>query len=438
VALDVQTPRGRRLTRAAAAQAAGDLAGAEALYWELAQVPVDAAMQEEARYHLAVLAEQRGDYHAAAALYSSVEASKAETLGPRRPPDQLLLRVRMGMVNLLDEQGDADEAAALCREVAEAQAQTLGGNHPDTLRSQMNLAGFLAGAGKLRAAEEMMRDVERRQASFLGPGHPDVLLTRYNLAVQLAEGGQQVAAERLCREVAEAQAMSLGRDHPAVRATRKNLAELTGSGEFIVLPPPPPPPPAMAHGRLVVSVLAAEKLRGTRARIQKTKPKQWAADTAGGDALAVPSEQCQPYIVVLAGGGGMAKRTPVAASLGRKPQWGAGAVVVFELPEPPAFLRLCCFDELHDELHTERGGAAGSPTLGQRYDMDAPVGVGELPAAEGGAYYALHPLALKEWVPLLWPAVVDCWSAPGEEEPFFAESVPAGRVCVSVTWEPKT
>ena len=42
-----------------------------------------------------MISEQRGDYHAAAALYGSVEASKAETLGPRRPPDQLLLRVRM-------------------------------------------------------------------------------------------------------------------------------------------------------------------------------------------------------------------------------------------------------------------------------------------------------------------------------------------------------
>ena len=189
---------------------------------------------------------------------------------------------------------------------------------------------------------------------------------------------------------------------------------------------------ASAHGRLIVSVLAAEKLRGTRARIPKTKPKQWAADTAGGDELAVLSEQCRPYVVVLAGGGGMAKRTPVAASLGRKPQWGAGAVVVFELAEPPPFLRLCCFDELHE---AGPGGPAG-PVLGRRYDMDAPVGVGELPAAEGAAYYALHPLALKEGVPLQWPAVADCWS--GEEEPFFAESAPAGRVCVSVTWEPQT
>lgn len=62
-------------------------------------------------------------------------------------PDQLLLRIRMGIVGVLDDLGLVDEAEQLCDEVVQDQLQVLGPDHPDTLRSQMSQANFHAAAG---------------------------------------------------------------------------------------------------------------------------------------------------------------------------------------------------------------------------------------------------------------------------------------------------
>ena len=83
-----------------------------------------------------------------------------------------------------------------------------------------------------------MESLQRRQ---LGPGHPDVLITQYNRGCLLAEAGQHAEAEQLCRRVAAAQAALLGRSHPDALRTQHNLAELTLSGEFVLLPTPAPP-----------------------------------------------------------------------------------------------------------------------------------------------------------------------------------------------------
>eukprot|EP01052_Picozoa_sp_SAG31_P008735 SAG31_NODE_445_length_15593_cov_8.514974_5_plen_128_part_00 len=99
-----------------------------------------------------VMAEQAGDLDQADRRYHEVEQAWIEEHGKNAPPDQLLLRVRMGVVNILAEKGHATAAMQLCAEVVDAQAQTLGSGHQDTLRSDMNLAQLKADLGDLDGA----------------------------------------------------------------------------------------------------------------------------------------------------------------------------------------------------------------------------------------------------------------------------------------------
>ena len=69
-----------------------------------------------------------------------METRRLAALGAGEPPDQLLLRGRMGIVNVLDAWGHLDKAGELCAKVYKLQAEHLGPDHPDALRSLMNLA----------------------------------------------------------------------------------------------------------------------------------------------------------------------------------------------------------------------------------------------------------------------------------------------------------
>ena len=176
----------------------------------------DCACASAAAWHTAVAAaDQR---------YHEVEQAWLAEHGAGARPDQQLLRVRMGVVNILAEQGHTVAAERLCGEVAAAQVEALGVGHQDTLRSRMNLAHFRADAGDAVAALRLLEGVGEQQVGSLGVRHPDVLLTRYNRGCLLAEQGDHAAAEKLCAEVAQNQADVLGEEHPDVRRTQANLA----------------------------------------------------------------------------------------------------------------------------------------------------------------------------------------------------------------------
>ena len=66
--------------------------------------------QVQALYHLAVVAERGGDLAKADAFYDDVEEAWRLQHGAKAAPDQQLLRVRMGVVNLLAEQGHSQPA----------------------------------------------------------------------------------------------------------------------------------------------------------------------------------------------------------------------------------------------------------------------------------------------------------------------------------------
>ena len=177
------TPRGVMWEDATALQAGGHLMQAEQAFLSLAEHPdIDqepgGMTKDMCLYNVAVMAEQRGDYELADEVYGTVESHRLLALGPGAPPDQLLLRVRMGVVNLLDEQGHLEAAEELCRSVSKLQSDHLGPDHPDTLRSQMNLAGFAQERGELDEAKAMITEVHTKQAAALGKDHPDVLLSR--------------------------------------------------------------------------------------------------------------------------------------------------------------------------------------------------------------------------------------------------------------------
>ena len=133
-----------------------------------------------------------------------METRRLAVLGAGEPPDQLLLRARMGIVNVLAHWGHIEVAAELCAETHRAQvrastcssssiksrrhtdttrlplqADQLGAEHPDTMRSLMNLAGLAGEVGDLVRARELTDQVHALQEATLGPDHPDVLLTRY-------------------------------------------------------------------------------------------------------------------------------------------------------------------------------------------------------------------------------------------------------------------
>eukprot|EP01051_Picozoa_sp_SAG22_P002204 SAG22_NODE_97_length_20760_cov_43.302850_6_plen_441_part_00 len=215
---------------AMARHAAGDLDEAERiyaqLYRELSTAEADRA--DHSLQNMAVIAEQRHDYARADELYGLVESRRMAKLKPGDKPDQLLLRARMGIVNVLDELGESKAAAKLCHEVVAVQTDTLGASHADTLRSQMNLAGLVAdaaaGGGGGGSGEgpqqgdlaDRLLQMEKRQAAALGADHPDVIITRFNRGVALAEVGEHEEAAALVQSAAEALARQLGGDHPDV------------------------------------------------------------------------------------------------------------------------------------------------------------------------------------------------------------------------------
>lgn len=133
------------------------------------------------------MAEQRGEYEMAEEVYIQVEQRRlAAQLDQDDGPDQLMLRARMGIVNVLDElvtrphqcpmvmrdsrliavvlfQGHTQEAELLCEALCRDQAKALGPTHPDTLRSQMNMATFSIQRGSVLAAGLLMKHVEAAQ-----------------------------------------------------------------------------------------------------------------------------------------------------------------------------------------------------------------------------------------------------------------------------------
>eukprot|EP01051_Picozoa_sp_SAG22_P001450 SAG22_NODE_57_length_23647_cov_11.746688_4_plen_314_part_00 len=121
------TPRLSELwEEAEALQTAGHLANAEAAYLELAD-KADTADRDLCLYHAGVLAETRGDYFAADCYYGEAETSlmaqQLDEPGDDSQPPQLLLRVRMGISNLLDHQGHEEAAERLAQDVHAAQAR---------------------------------------------------------------------------------------------------------------------------------------------------------------------------------------------------------------------------------------------------------------------------------------------------------------------------
>ena len=155
------TPAARMWEEAAAKQAAGDLDEAERLYCELLTAEPDSS--DLCLYHLGVVEEARGEFEAAERAYLASERVRLNKLGVQNSePDQLLLRIRMGIVGVLDELGNLDEAEQLCAEVVADQLLVLGPNHSDTLCSQMTQANFHAAAGRLEVAQRLMQEVRQQ------------------------------------------------------------------------------------------------------------------------------------------------------------------------------------------------------------------------------------------------------------------------------------
>eukprot|EP01051_Picozoa_sp_SAG22_P011840 SAG22_NODE_1176_length_5248_cov_3.965819_2_plen_1088_part_00 len=494
-----------RWEAAAAAHAAGDIAMAEELFLEVAESSgQDPAAAELCLYNIAVMAEQAGDYAGADEVYAEVERRCLARLHAQRllpamtaavaAADQLLLRVRTGVANLLDQRGHTEAAEALCGEVAAAQAELLGEQHPDTLRSLLNLSGFKAAQGTaagLQEAGELAAMVADALAHVSGPSSPDALLARYHLGWLKAAAGDVYAAAQLVAEVADAQAAALGRQHPVraddtfflvfmdllfcicrvcrsnatpwtnresvtlqdVLRARRSLAELLGQGgQFMQLPPPPPSGTPL--GTLRVVVLAAEQLRPTRqpvpapaAESQGTAlspppPPKWTATTAGRGTAMLDSGVASVYMLLVAGLGGLAGRTNAAAVTdgmkGGGADWSDGSgEVCFSLQAAAPWLRFYCFDELYDD---SQDGGADDCMLARRYDGDSFVGVGEFQGPHSGSREKAG------WVEERWigleVAAADAWV---ESEQLLGQGSGggggggagrAGRVRVRVTWEP--
>eukprot|EP01052_Picozoa_sp_SAG31_P022423 SAG31_NODE_1783_length_7280_cov_105.645314_4_plen_1810_part_00 len=445
------TPRQVMFADASRLQADGHLEEAEKAFLDLAEHPdVDQYQADICLYNVAVMAEQRGDYEHADEVYGVVEARRVQSLGPGAPPDQLLLRIRMGIVNLLDEQGHLDAAEQLCQNVFEQQKEHLGKDHPDTLRTEMNLAGFAQERGDLTAAKSTIKDVQARQAASLGSDHPDVLLSKYNLGSMHADAGDFAEAAALVQEVTEHQALALGMAHPSVIRMKIGLSDLLGTGEFVVIAPPASRTAPL--GKLEVTVEMAEKLRPTRRKIKATRGRQrYAVMPAGGGRMGdeeavVATEHVRPYLLVCCGNSGLAGRTStgtVGIDRGR-PTWvtdkhdrGLSSALTFELSHLPAFLRLYCFDELDPRCGNEIDDSETGQSLqmqnilARRCDVDAFVGAGAYMLDDR---FDFDPFEEQLDIDLHFPVRGTVWDS--DLLTYADETKVAGRIRISVQWVP--
>eukprot|EP01052_Picozoa_sp_SAG31_P033742 SAG31_NODE_3854_length_3816_cov_1.250471_2_plen_526_part_01 len=425
---DFPTPRTCLWKTALELQAVGELDEAENVFMRVAEQ--DETRADHCLYHVAVMHEMSGNYESADQLYGAVELRRLEALGTASPPDQLLLRARMGIVNILAHFGHHEVAEELCTEVAKLQSEHLGADHPDTLRSHMNLAGFAGDRGDLAAARKLIELVHTQQGSSLGPDHPDVLLTRYNMGCLLADEGNHAEAEAVCQAVVAAQAAALGPNHPEVFRLQSNLSELLETGDYLVVPPPPHS--EIPLGTLRLELMCVEMLRPTRTRQYAaavdenstaikidSSNETWEATNVLGERILLTSEHTLPYIACAAGAGMVQRSETASFGLAKTPRWTSGessvheresvrgGVLEFRVTELPDFLRLYCFDSLDSNTEVAIAERKKVQALARRCDTDAIVGAGEAQWPIGAGSESFEEL---QWVALHFPVGGDAWT----------------------------
>ena len=182
---------------------------------------------------------------------------------------------------------------------------------------------------------------------------------------------------------------------------------------------------------LRVTVLQADRLQPAR-RAEPAGAVWWATTVGCGEA-AVSTKRSRPYVLAVAGLGGLAARTDAGApgkQVGTAEWRGGGAEITFAVAELPCWVRLYCFDELAEPAAADTGGSQ-LVSLARRYDGDAFMGVGEWQRPEGWAA-AEVAVAATAWVGLEVVAV-EVWTA--EWTGPMADGS-AGRLQVRVSWEP--
>ena len=122
-------------------------------------------------------------------------------------------------------------------------------------------------------------------------------------------------------------------------------------------------------------MLSAEKLTPART---KAGDGRWQATAATGEEhTALPSGDCRPYLLAVAGAGGLARRTGVAIPGGghrrshRKPVWkddGENSALRFELPVLPNFLRIYCYDQVESHPPPSAANSSHDSTAALRPD----------------------------------------------------------------------
>ncbi|WP_405585048.1 tetratricopeptide repeat protein [Streptomyces sp. NBC_01190] len=173
------------------------------------------------RHQLAWQIAARGEYAAAAALFTEVRALRTRLLGDDHP-DTLGSSHELAWVAGCQERW-SDAEAQYDRVLADRR-RVLGERHRDTLLTRFERAWSIANQQRFDEAKAELEQVLRERTALLGATHDRTVGTRHELAWIAAKQGRLVEAERLYRQVLADRRGALGEEHLLTLTVRQELA----------------------------------------------------------------------------------------------------------------------------------------------------------------------------------------------------------------------
>ncbi|MCH9682158.1 MAG: tetratricopeptide repeat protein, partial [Deltaproteobacteria bacterium] len=181
----------------------------------------DPARHGRARYGIATVLAERGEFAEAAAEYRKALALQSEAFDRRHPT---VAGTRSSLGRVLLAMGDYDAAEVEFRAALEVRVEALGLDHPDIASSRHDLAMLHFSRANYESAEAEFRAALTIRIEAQGPSHPSVARSRNNLGAVLRKVGEYEAAEAEFRHAWAIQSEVLGPDHRDAISSRINVA----------------------------------------------------------------------------------------------------------------------------------------------------------------------------------------------------------------------
>jgi tetratricopeptide (TPR) repeat protein len=172
------------------------------------------------RYQRALAAQARGDLNGAETALSELLAEQREKLGPTDPAT-LGTETDLGIV--LQDEGKLKEAEPIERELVDVYSRVHGPEHVETLNARTNLGMLWLTLGRNQEAHDLFAEVSAVQERVLSRSHPNYLATRNNLAGATMRLGDREGALAIWRELLPEQEAALGAGSMLALNSRRNI-----------------------------------------------------------------------------------------------------------------------------------------------------------------------------------------------------------------------